>query len=513
MTKFTSSSQSVPKLSVAAATVAALLLSACGGGGGDSGDKGASQSRLDTTSCAYRFDASIVAGRDVTCGVLVAPQDRRDPAGPQVRIPYAVFKAPGASTQSPIVYLTGGPGETWAETVSATKTGQSPGFVGGSKLQRDEVVIEQRGSSATEPSLSCEVPTWYPEAYVDWRKAQSAALVNVAACAVTTTKAPRSVKTAGFNTNELAADVADLSRLLGYNKVVLNGVSYGTMWASAVIRDYPSLVESAVLDSVVQQSQPPLLRLAEGFEPALQAVSQACATYPECAAGGADLVARADAVVRQLDAQPLGWRLGPDGRFTSGVFLTVLTPLMASSPSSVPDFIGLIESLIASETGVDALTAEEQSQLLGLGSQQGPQTSYQGQFLSIACADNASLSLTQVQGQTASIRPAFRTYVSAVTESFYQACQLWPARRDLPASSREPVRSNIPVLILSGATDPLTPRAWALEAAATLPSATLVRFPLRGHSLQSGACVSSIVNTFLSKGSPNTACAANDGGN
>lgn len=495
-------------------TTAAILLASgmlvAGCGGGD--DKPAPNTvvgRLDNSRCAYTFDASIVAGRDVQCGVLVVPQDRRDPNGPVVEVPYAVFKGPAGSTLSPVVYLTGGPGQTWTDTVAAVKSGQSPGFLRAGKLPRDEVVIEQRGSSATTPTLqNCTTPTWYPEAHSDWREAAQLALVDVAACSAQNLQ--RGVKAAGFNTDELASDVADLSRLLGYRRVVLNGVSYGTMWASAVMRDHPSLVESAILDSVVQQSQPPLNRLAEGFEPALQALSDACAADPACAAGGANLVARTESLVQTLDAKALGWSLGPEGRFTSGVLLTALTPLMAFAPQEVPGFIASIEQLVADGASLDALPTDSQERLFQVASVEGPQISYQGQGLSISCADNASLSLGQVQAQTARIRTAFRTYVSAVTESFYQACQLWPARRDLPSTNLQPVRSAIPVLILSGATDPLTPRAWALEAATTLSSATVVRFPLRGHSLQSGVCVSSIVTSFLAGHSPNTACAASD---
>jgi hypothetical protein len=40
----------------------------------------------------------------------------------------------------------------------------------------------------------------------------------------------------------------------------------------------------------------------------------------------------------------------------------------------------------------------------------------------------------------------------------------------------------------------------------------LVRFPLRGHSLQSGSCVSGIVAAFLERRQPDLACAATDRG-
>jgi pimeloyl-ACP methyl ester carboxylesterase len=102
-----------------------------------------------------------------------------------------------------------------------------------------------------------------------------AAVADVRACAASVGEA--GIRVAGFNSDELATDVADLVRLLGYDKVVLNGVSYGTLWASAVLRDHPERVESAILDSVVQQSQPAIASQMLGFQTALQGADEACA--------------------------------------------------------------------------------------------------------------------------------------------------------------------------------------------------------------------------------------------
>ena len=50
-----------------------------------------------------------------------------------------------------------------------------------------------------------------------------AAVADVRACAASVGEA--GIRVAGFNSDELATDVADLVRLPGYDKVVLNGVS------------------------------------------------------------------------------------------------------------------------------------------------------------------------------------------------------------------------------------------------------------------------------------------------
>lgn len=486
---------------------------ACGGGADAPATKAPlSAGHLDESSCPYTLHPSQDAARQVRCGLLVVPQDRRDPSGPVVRVPYAVFKSPQPSGLIPVVYLTGGPGQTWKEFVPEVAANQSPGFAGGAKLLRDEIVIEQRGSAATTPALvQCEGPTWFPSDHADWRDVLGAAVADVLECAVSVSAT--GARTEGFNSDELAADVADLVRLLGYDKVVLNGVSYGALWASAVLRDHAERVESAILDSVVQQAQPAIASQMLGFQTALQGADEACAKEPTlCGPVGLGLLARTEALVQDLEARPVAWSAGPGGRFTSGAAVAILTQLLAFYPlPELPAFLDFAEILVQGDLALDMAQPSLSGALLELVAMGQPGSSL-GQYLSITCADNAAVKQAAMQAQLSKVRPAFQALAQAQLQEAYDTCAAWPARQDLPATSFAPVRSAVPVLILSGATDPLTPRAWAEEAARTLSGATLVSFPLRGHSLQSGSCVSGIVAAFLERRQPDLACAATDRG-
>jgi pimeloyl-ACP methyl ester carboxylesterase len=320
---------------------------------------------------------------------------------------------------------------------------------------------------------------------------------------------------AGFNSDELATDVTDLVRLLGYDKVVLNGVSYGTLWASAVLRDHPERVESAILDSVVQQSQAALASQVLGFQTALQGADEACAKEPTlCGPVGPGLLARTEALVQDLEARPLAWSAGPGGRFTSGAAVSILTTLLAFAPlPELSGFLDFAELLVDGGLALDVAPPSLTRSLLEVVAMVRPGNSL-AQYLSITCADNATVQPAEMQAQLSKVRPAFQALAQAQLQEAHDICAAWPARRDLPASTFVPVRSTIPVLILSGATDPLTPRAWAEEAARTLSGATVVRFPLRGHSLQSGsgACAPGIVAAFLERRQPDLSCAATDRG-
>jgi pimeloyl-ACP methyl ester carboxylesterase len=432
--------------------------------------------------------------------VLVVPQDRRDPASPEVRVPFAAFKGASPAARSPIVYLSGGPGETWSERLAALLPGQTPGLLSGARLDRDEVVIEQRGSAMTQPRLDrCDPGGWAPETHRAWQPALAEAARHASQCAATLQA--EGVRLAGFNTDEMAHDVADLVRLLGYGKVTVAGVSYGTMWASAVMREHADIVDAAVLDSVLQQARAPLAHLVEGLPAALQA------------AGGPALLQQVHTLATTLDAQPLAWQRGPAGGVASGALMAMLIPMLTLAPHEVADFVEFLQSLADSGQSLDLLADNEQAslkRLAGFGSPVQPTA----QFLSIACADNARVDAAEIAATVAATPAVLRPHAQAAMESFRTLCDAWPARRDLPARSFEPVRSNVPVLVLSGDTDALTPPAWAQAAVATLPQATWVRFAHRGHSLLgTSACAQTIARSFLAGASPDTTCAAADRAN
>ena len=77
-------------------------------------------------------------------------------------------------------------------------------------------------------------------------------------------------------------------------------------------------------------------------------------------------------------------------------------------------------------------------------------------------------------------------------------CHFWPQSR-LPDNYGEPVSVNVPVLLLSGTLDAVTPPRWGEEAASHLPNSLHVVAP--GAHGVGGECIAGIINTFLNTGS------------
>jgi pimeloyl-ACP methyl ester carboxylesterase len=65
------------------------------------------------------------------------------------------------------------------------------------------------------------------------------------------------------------------------------------------------------------------------------------------------------------------------------------------------------------------------------------------------------------------------------------------------ASTRAPVRSEIPTLVLSGHFDDRTPAEHAHRIASTLSQASLVEFPDEAHDARPTGCHLAIVMQFL----------------
>jgi pimeloyl-ACP methyl ester carboxylesterase len=115
-----------------------------------------------------------------------------------------------------------------------------------------------------------------------------------------------------------------------------------------------------------------------------------------------------------------------------------------------------------------------------------------GMHLSVVCAEDIPR-----------ITPADRVAAdaggflgAAMFDAQYSACSFWP-RGDVPESFYAPIVSARPVLILSGADDPVTPPTWGEHVAPHLTNAKHIVVPGAGHITLTRGCVPAIVEGFL----------------
>ena len=79
-------------------------------------------------------------------------------------------------------------------------------------------------------------------------------------------------------------------------------------------------------------------------------------------------------------------------------------------------------------------------------------------------------------------------------------CGVWP-RGQVPADFHEPVTADVPVLLLSGELDPVTPPEYADQVAANFPGSRHLVAPGQGHIATTRGCMGKIVSEFIIEGS------------
>jgi pimeloyl-ACP methyl ester carboxylesterase len=90
-------------------------------------------------------------------------------------------------------------------------------------------------------------------------------------------------------------------------------------------------------------------------------------------------------------------------------------------------------------------------------------------------------------------------------------CNVWP-RGKVPENFHQPVVSDLPVLLLSGERDPVTPPQYAATTAETFSNSLNLVARGRSHSVMKNICLRDITTEFISSGSVedlDTSCVEN----
>jgi pimeloyl-ACP methyl ester carboxylesterase len=177
-------------------------------------------------------------------GTLFVPENRASAKSRIIGVGFARMKASAPSGAPPVFWLPGGP----PLSVLGAFSGQ-----GQSRLELwaslrsvgDLIVLEQRGYTVRGEML--EAPT--RAVPLDRPASVQAQKQDVIALARAAVAANPDKDLSGYTLVQLAADVDDLRRALGYEKITLFGGSFASQWSLAVIRLYPQIVARAALSS------------------------------------------------------------------------------------------------------------------------------------------------------------------------------------------------------------------------------------------------------------------------
>jgi pimeloyl-ACP methyl ester carboxylesterase len=300
-----------------------------------------------------------------------------------------------------------------------------------------------------------------------------------------------------FTTSVAVTDLEAVREALGYGPLNLYGVSYGSRVAQHFAKRYPGSTRSVVLDGVVPPQVVLGPEIATEAQKALDDIFARCATDERCSDRFPDL-AQAFAQVRaELDEQPVSVEIPNPvtGRREVVDFgapeLAGAVRLLAYHANSIAILPLLIDAAAAGD--FEPLAAQFQmisaqmSDALALGMHNAVMCSEDAPFYEVDATDRDALEAS---------------YIGIVQlDAIETMCSMWPAG-PVDDDFREPLDTAIPVLLLSGDADPITPPRYASLAMVDLERARHLIGVQQGHGQAAVGCAPRLIGEFVASADP-----------
>jgi pimeloyl-ACP methyl ester carboxylesterase len=180
-------------------------------------------------------------------GLMFVPANRLDPNSSVISVEVYRFKANDTvrAGSPPIFFLHGGPSfEGLAKQLEKVGTFEEkwrPYLDIG-----DLVVVGQRGIGSSKPNTIIETTMNFPLDR-EVTEEEAAAALREACAKEKAFWEGQGLDLSSLTVIEAAADVNDVRKALGYEKVIIWGGSFGSHWGMAVMRYYPEIVKRAIL--------------------------------------------------------------------------------------------------------------------------------------------------------------------------------------------------------------------------------------------------------------------------
>lgn len=435
---------------------------------------------------------SEIAGGSVAarCGWLSVPENREQVSGKQIRLHVAVIPSLRLEPAGdPLFVLSGGPGQAASDFYISI----APALAR-VRRDRDIVIVDQRGTGRSN-RLDCTFPDESQITFTDPRQLHEL----TRSCLAKLPADPRY-----YTTSVAVRDLDEVRAALGYGKLDLYGVSYGTRVAQHYMRRYPQRVRVAILDGVV----PPQLALgpdvALDAQAAIDSAFARCESNADCKRAFPDIAATFAALHAQVQEKPMPLSV-PDPLSAE----PTQTRLGASELSAAVRLLSYSDETLATlpllihEAGLghpQALAAQYLMIKRSLDTQIA-----NGMHFAVVCSEDAPRWDERPVAQSA----LASTYIG---ETFMTAmrtiCEQWP-RGPVDEEFSKPLNSAIPTLVLSGGNDPVTPARYGEQILPGLARSKHLALEGQGHGQLAVGCMPRVIADFIASaevGSLQDAC-------
>lgn len=416
------------------------------------------------------------------CGFITVPENPNLPQGKQIQVHYVILSAvKNVNPSEALLAIAGGPGQSAIDNAAGFDA-----MLNKVRQQRDILLIDQRGTGKSN-GLNCDAMPQSPFAINEDN------LDNLAE-AKKCREQLADTDVSQYGSLNAIEDFEAIRQYLGYKKLHLYGISYGTRMAQLYMRRYPEHLATVTLDGIVPMQQS-ALEIGSAIERGFELLFKDCQATPSCHAQYPELKAEFEQVAATLAKAPIIEQVHHPvtgektqltltrAKFYGAIRMALYqTNVRALIPHAIHQAArGNVQPLL----GLFALTTDNAGIAIGM-------------HASVVCGED-------MPRISATMREQAKTSYMGKTmlESLEASCAVWqmPA---VDASFSAPIASKIPTLLLSGKLDPATPPSWGELAMEKLTNAKHFVAPYATHGVAYQSCANNLIAELVRTGSVDT---------
>lgn len=414
----------------------------------------------------------------LNCGFVTVPENPNKPDGKQIQVHYVVLPAvKNVNHEEALLAIAGGPGQSAIDNAAGFDA-----MLSKVRQQRDILLIDQRGTGRSN-LLTCDEGAQSPLSFDD---DNADTLAETQKCL-----AKIDADVTQYGSLNAIKDFEAVRQHLGYKKLHVYGISYGTRMAQLYMRLYPAHLATVTLDGIVPMQQS-VLEIGASIDRGFDLLFKDCQETTACHTQFPELKAEFDQVAASLAKAPVMENVYDPvtgektmltmtrGKFYGSIRMALY---QANVRALVPHAIHqAAKHNFQPILGLYSLTIDNAGMAMGM-------------HASVVCGEDMHR-----------ITPAMREQAQhsfmgkTMLEGLEATCEVWkvPAVDD---SFSEPISSDIPTLLLSGEIDPATPPSWGELAMEKLTNAKHFVAPYATHGVAYQSCANNLIADLVRSGS------------
>ena len=430
------------------------------------------KNKIKTTDCH-------VSGLEtaVQCVQMLLPLDWQKPEGKKITVTAVIISALSSHSDSdPIVILAGGPGQ------AASDFGEfATSIFRKIHKNKDIILFDLRGTGLSTP-LIC--PQGEEDAEINTSEQRQQELLKECLASF-------DVDVRHFTSYDQIQDMEAFRTYMGYSQFNFWGGSFGTRIAQHYIHFYPNNVRSAIMDGAISSGHNLIESFPVSSDYALNILFENCKNDKNC--NDAFPHFKVDFLKMQKDfsvknikisfTDPVSWtahRL----KTSDSIFTNLIRgPLYNAKSQSMLPFVVDQAVNFKNYNPFIALVSGFSSSTNGIA---------MGSMLSVLCAEDA-VKVDKERLMALSKKSMTR---GSAAKAFIKICKLWPTKK-IPEKITQHVKSTVPILVLSGRLDPVTPPHLGQEVADNFINSKHIIAYNNSHISSGYSCMPAILNKFF----------------